>query len=92
LGQRDDNLSQCLKKVQNPQTAPTSRMKKQSYNGKGPNSAVVPENIYVHIYVYRLAVSGGDETKWKTQQKMERRGRKGSSSARSEEMDRVGNR
>jgi hypothetical protein len=36
--------------------------------------------------------TGGDETKGKTQEKMKRRGRKGSSSARNEEMERVGNR
>jgi hypothetical protein len=36
--------------------------------------------------------TGGDETKGKTQEKMERRGRKGPSCARSEEMERAGNR
>jgi hypothetical protein len=36
--------------------------------------------------------TGGVETKEKTQEKMERRGRKGSSSARSEEIERVGDR
>jgi hypothetical protein len=36
--------------------------------------------------------TGGDETKGKAQEKMERRGRKGSSSARSEEMERAGDR
>jgi hypothetical protein len=36
--------------------------------------------------------TGGIETKGKTQEKMERRGRKGSSSARSEEMERAGDR
>jgi hypothetical protein len=34
--------------------------------------------------------TGGDEMKGKTQKRMERRGSKGSSSARSEEMERVG--
>jgi hypothetical protein len=36
--------------------------------------------------------TGGNEKKGKTQEKMERRGRKGSSSARCEEMERVGDR
>jgi hypothetical protein len=36
--------------------------------------------------------TGGVETKGKTQEKMERRGRKGSSSARNEEMERDGER
>jgi hypothetical protein len=36
--------------------------------------------------------TGGDETKGKTQEEMERRGRKGSSCARSEEMVRAGDR
>jgi hypothetical protein len=36
--------------------------------------------------------TGGDEPKGKTQEKMERRGRKGSSCARSEEMERAGDR
>ena len=36
--------------------------------------------------------TGGDETKGKTQESMERRGRKGSSSAGSEEMERFGDR
>jgi hypothetical protein len=34
--------------------------------------------------------NGGDKTKGKTQEKMERRGRKGSASARSEEMETAG--
>jgi hypothetical protein len=36
--------------------------------------------------------TGEDETKGKTQEEMERRGRKGCSSARSEEMERAGDR
>jgi hypothetical protein len=36
--------------------------------------------------------TGGDETKGKTQEKMERRGRKESSGARSEETERAGDR
>jgi hypothetical protein len=36
--------------------------------------------------------TGGEETKEKTQEKMERRGRKGPSCARSEEMERAGDR
>jgi hypothetical protein len=36
--------------------------------------------------------TSGDETKGKTQKRMKRRGRKGSSSARSEEMERAGDR
>jgi hypothetical protein len=36
--------------------------------------------------------TGGDETKGKTQERMERRYRKGSASARSEEMERAGDR
>jgi hypothetical protein len=39
-----------------------------------------------------IRCTGGDETKGKTQEKMKRRGRKRSSSARNEQMERAGDR